>query len=228
MLPGVAVNAGWNRRWSVASVSAGASTTPSTQAAEDACQLFTVLGPAGIGKSRLVRELSPRVAGRADVLAGRCLPYGEGITYWPSAEMAVQEAGIGRTTPIAGGGPSRSSPEPLEGTRTAGARGPSCAEMIGLGDGGGGREQSGRPARFLEALGRRRPLVVVFDDIHWGEATFLDLVEHVAEWTRDAPVLLVCLARPELLDVRPGWGGGKLKRDVRPARIAVGTRRRTS
>ena len=81
---------------------------------------------------------------------------------------------------------------------------------------------------LFEALARDRPLVLVFDDIHWGEATFLDLVEHLADWARDAPILLVCLARPELLDVRPGWGGGKLnatsvlleplsERRVRPA-----------
>ena len=64
--------------------------------------------------------------------------------------------------------------------------------------------------QFVEALADQRPLVVVFDDIHWGEPTFLDLVEYLADWTRDVPVLLLCLARPELLDVRPDWGGGKL------------------
>ena len=63
---------------------------------------------------------------------------------------------------------------------------------------------------LFEALARTRPLVLVLDDIHWGEATFLDLVEHIADWTREAPILLICLARPELLEARPGWGGGKL------------------
>ena len=64
--------------------------------------------------------------------------------------------------------------------------------------------------KLLQAVASDRPLVVVFDDIHWGEPTFLDLVEHVADWSRDAPILLLCLARPELLELRPGWGGGKL------------------
>src|SRR4029450_5066774 len=85
------------------------------------------------------------------------------------------------------------------------------AEMIGLADVAGAGEEGFVAARALfETLARARPLVLVFDDIHWAEETFLDFVEHAAAWTRDAPVRLVCLARPELLDVRPGWGGGKL------------------
>ena len=67
-----------------------------------------------------------------------------------------------------------------------------------------------RCERSSKRLLERAPLVLVFDDIHWGESTFLDLVEHVADWSRAAPILLVCIARPELLEVRPGWGGGKL------------------
>ena len=83
--------------------------------------------------------------------------------------------------------------------------------MVGLAEGGSGAEDGFVAVRALfESLTRTRPLVLVFDDIHWGEATFLDLIEHIADWSRDAPILLVCLARPELLDVRPGWGGGKL------------------
>ena len=64
--------------------------------------------------------------------------------------------------------------------------------------------------KLFETLARQRPLVLVLDDIHWGEATFLDLVDHIADWARDAPMLLLCMARPDLLDVRPAWGGGKL------------------
>ena len=64
--------------------------------------------------------------------------------------------------------------------------------------------------KLVEALARETPLLLVFEDIHWGEPTLLDLVEHLADWVRDVPVLLVCLARPELLDGRPAWGGGKL------------------
>jgi class 3 adenylate cyclase/tetratricopeptide (TPR) repeat protein len=139
----------------------------------NACQLFTLLGPAGVGKSRLVEELAGATRGRATLLRGRCLSYGEGITFWPVAEAI-----------------------------------PGAAEVVA----------EGRPAvetfaavrKLVEALAREQPVVLVFDDIHWGEPTFLDLVEHIADWSRDAPILLVCLARSELLDLRPGWGGGKL------------------
>jgi hypothetical protein len=83
--------------------------------------------------------------------------------------------------------------------------------MIGLSEVVGGAEEGfGAALALFEALACAEPLVIVFDDIHWGEATFLDLVEHLADWAHEAPILLVCLARPELLDIRPGWGGGKL------------------
>ena len=74
--------------------------------------------------------------------------------------------------------------------------------------------------KLLEHLARERPLVVVFDDIHWAEPTMLDLIEHLADWTRDAAVLLVCVARPELLEIRSGWGGGKMNATLDPARAA--------
>src|SRR5207302_5354945 len=77
-----------------------------------------------------------------------------------------------------------------------------------VGDGAGGSFTAVRS--LFESAARRTPLVIVFDDIHWAEPTFLDLVEHLADWIREAPVLLLCIARPELLDVRPGWAGGKL------------------
>jgi class 3 adenylate cyclase/tetratricopeptide (TPR) repeat protein len=131
---------------------------------------FTLLGPAGIGKSRLVRELSARVD--STLLAGRCLPYGEGITYWPLAEI-----------------------EPLASEIDFAAN----RDEIAL-----------QTRRTLERLARERPLVVVFDDLQWAEPTFLDLLDHVTDLSRDAPILLTCVARPELLDVRPDWGGGKL------------------
>ena len=131
---------------------------------------FTLLGPAGIGKSRLVRELHGRVD--ATLLAGRCLPYGEGITYWPLTEIAPLAAEID-----------------FEANR----------DEIAL-----------ETRRILERLARERPLLVVFDDLQWSEPTFLDLIDHISDLARDAPMLLVCLARPELLDLRPAWGGGKL------------------
>jgi class 3 adenylate cyclase len=133
---------------------------------ERVAYLFTLLGPAGIGKSRLVRELYDRVD--ATPLAGRCLPYGEGITYWPLGEIE-----------------SLSTEIDFEANR----------DEIAL-----------QARRILERLARAQPLLVVFDDLQWAEPTFLDLIDHVADLARDAPMLLVCVARPELLDVRPSWG----------------------
>ena len=146
------------------------------------CALFTLLGTAGVGKSRLVREFLARVD--ATVLEGRCLSYGEGITYWPVVEI-VKQLGAEPEGPVAallGDSAIPTSPE----------------------------EIAWAVRKLLERAAAERPLVVVLDDLHWGEATLLDLVEHVADLSRDAPILLLCLARPELLDRRPGWGGGKL------------------
>ena len=179
------------------------------QAVSDrSCQLFTVLGLAGVGKSRLVQELLDELAGRALVVRGRCLPYGEGITYWPLAEAVKEAVGLD----------DGSSPEEALALLTkALGEGPGAelaahrvADTIGLVEVAGGVEEPFAAVRELFAsLARTRPLVVVFDDIHWGEATFLDLVEYLADGVRDVPILIVCLARPELLELRTGWGGGK-------------------
>ena len=179
-------------------------------AVEDrSCQLFTVLGPAGVGKSRLVLEFLGELADTALVARGRCLPYGEGITYWPLLE-AVKEA-VG----LSGSDPPDAAQSRLIGMLAGDAGGELIAHhvagIIGLEEVGPGAEEGFTAVRgFFERLARVQPLAVVFDDVHWGEKTFLDLVEHLADWTRDSSILLVCLARPELLEVRPGWGGGKL------------------
>ena len=148
------------------------------------CQLFTILGAAGVGKSRLAQEFLAGVD--ATVVRGRCLSYGEGISYWPVTEVVKQLAPAGGTT-----GP--------------------LASILGDDTASGSPEEIAWAFRkLLEAHAAERPVVVVFDDLHWGEPTFLDLVEHVADLSRDAPILLLCMARPELLDVRAAWGGGKL------------------
>jgi class 3 adenylate cyclase/tetratricopeptide (TPR) repeat protein len=139
------------------------------------CQLFTLLGPAGIGKSRLVADFLERVGGSADVLRGGCLSYGEGITYWPLVEILLA-IGV--------------EPESVIGTSPP--------------------ETQLAFRRLLEARAAERPQVVVVDDLQWAEPVFVDLVEHVADLSRDAPIFLLCIARTELLDARPGWGGGKL------------------
>ena len=174
--------------------------------ADRTCHLFTVLGPAGIGKSRLVREFGSRIDGSALLLSGRCLSYGEGITFWPVAEMAIQAAGIKEGDPpedarvalraVLGDAPD------------ADAIATQLADLLGIG-GGGPVEASWAIRRFLEALALERPIIAVLDDIHWAEPTLLDVIEHIADWSRDAPILVLCLARPELLEERPGWGGGK-------------------
>jgi DNA-binding SARP family transcriptional activator/tetratricopeptide (TPR) repeat protein len=174
------------------------------------CQLFTVLGLAGVGKSRLVQEFLADVAGHALVARGRCLPYGEGITFWPLLEAIKEAVGFG----------DGDSPDSVRQKLSLVLRADSdvaarqVAELVGFGETSGVAGAAGdgfaAPQALFKALAHDRPLVLVFDDIHWAETTFLDLVEHLADSLRDSPVLLVCLARPELLDIRRGWGGGKV------------------
>jgi class 3 adenylate cyclase/tetratricopeptide (TPR) repeat protein len=161
------------------------------QAADDrSCQLFTILGSAGVGKSRLAAELTDSLDG-ATVVRGRCLPYGEGITYWPVVEVVKQ------LPP-----PATLELDPAATAAIEGLLGEEQAVSAG-------EEIPWAFRKLLEAAAASSPVVVVFDDIHWAEPTFLDLIEHVADLSREAPLLLLCLARPELLDRRPGWGGGK-------------------
>jgi class 3 adenylate cyclase/tetratricopeptide (TPR) repeat protein len=162
------------------------------------CQLFTIIGLPGIGKSRLSHELENRLADRALVVRGHCLSYGDGITYWPLLEI-LRDLG-GRNDIVAR----------LEGEIDAREVVNEVFAGIGLAEGSLRPEETSRAVRRLfEALATQQPLVVVLDDIHWAEPTFLDLLDHVADLSRDAPILLLCLSRPELLDERPGWGSGK-------------------
>jgi class 3 adenylate cyclase/tetratricopeptide (TPR) repeat protein len=176
--------------------------------ADHACHLFSILGAPGVGKSRLIEEFVSRVGGRATVLRGRCLPYGEGITYFPVLEVLKQAAGLADFDPpdVVAGKVCRI----LEGDAHQAVVCGRLTQLLGAGGTAVSEETFFAVRLFLEAMARDRPLIVVFDDIHWGEATFLDLVEHVADWSREAPILLACLARTELIDVRSTWGGGKL------------------
>jgi class 3 adenylate cyclase/tetratricopeptide (TPR) repeat protein len=173
------------------------------------CQLFTVLGAAGVGKSRLVAEFLDAVENDATVLRGRCLPYGDGITFWPLAEALREAAEIAEDdAPVEA---RRKLAALVEGEDHGDQIATDVAGLLGLAETAAGGEETFWAVRKLcEALAHRRPLVVMFDDVHWAEATFLDLIEHIADWSREAPLLLLCLARPELLDSRPAWGGGKL------------------
>ncbi len=176
---------------------------------DGSCQLFTILGAAGVGKSRLVQEFLADLGDEALVARGRCLPYGEGITFWPILEAVKDVADLDDAESLV---ESRSRIVSLlasDDEPTVLAQ--HVLEAIGLEDTTAAVEEAfAAVMRFFEVLGRGRTLVVVFDDIHWGESIFLDCVEHIADWSRGAPMLLLCMARPEFLDTRPQWGGGKL------------------
>ncbi|MGZ8580164.1 MAG: adenylate/guanylate cyclase domain-containing protein [Actinomycetota bacterium] len=173
---------------------------------ERTSHLFTLLGPAGVGKSRLVREFLADAD--ATVLRGRCLSYGEGITYYALGEIVRQAAGIAETedavTSLATLTELLADAE--DGDRIARLVG----GLFGWSDPAGPDDAAWGVRKLFEHLAKDRPLVVLFDDIHWAEPLLLDLIEHLADWTRDAELLIVCVARPELLEIRPGWGGGKM------------------
>ena len=163
---------------------------------ERAPQMLTILGAAGIGKSRLAQELALLAAEQATVLVGRCVPYGEGITYWSLREIVSQLTAAGPNGALL---PDGHEARPLA---------DSLEEAIGDAGVSSDREEIFWATRSLfEALARHRPLVVFFEDVHWAEPTFLDLVEYLAERVTGAPILVVCIARPELLDARPAWDG---------------------
>ncbi|MGH2635082.1 MAG: adenylate/guanylate cyclase domain-containing protein [Actinomycetota bacterium] len=176
--------------------------------AERTAHLFTLLGPAGVGKSRLVLELLAGPARDANVLRGRCLSYGEGITFYPVAEAIQTAAGVERTDDVATARGKLATL--LDGSEERERIGALVGGLLSWDEPGATEDAFWAVRKLFEHLARERPLVVLFDDIHWAEPTFLDLIEHLADWTRDAAVLLVCVARPELLDIRPGWGGGKM------------------
>ncbi len=169
---------------------------------EGACRLVTILGDPGVGKSRLVREFGAEVADAALVLRGRCLPYGRGITFWPLVEAVRQAASVGDQDTLDVARTKISAVAAGDGEiveRVTAAVGLSTAQFPVA-------ELIWGARRLFETLARERPLVLVFEDIHWAETTFLDLIEHVNESAREAPILIVCLARHELLDLRGDWG----------------------
>ena len=176
---------------------------------EQRSHVLTIFGAAGVGKSRLVAEAVRRLEGDAAVVQGQCPPYGEGIAFWPAAAVVRQAAGVTEEDDLEVSlAKLRSLLEPEPEAEAIVER---LVELIGRGEARAPVDETAWAVRrALESLARRRPVVVVFDDLHWAEDSFLDLVDHVADWASDAPILLLCVARTELLDRRPDWGGGKL------------------
>src|SRR5215211_2791044 len=170
--------------------------------------LFTVYGDPGVGKTRLTQEFLSSLEG-ATVLSGRALPYGESITYWPLAEMVKASADIADDDPL------DVAIEKLRACCPAEA----VADLLGLATGvleavHGERSQqeiAWAAREWAELMATVQPLVLVFEDIHWAEEPLLDLIEHLASWVRGAPLLILCLSRTELLDIRPEWGGGRVR-----------------
>jgi class 3 adenylate cyclase len=179
--------------------------------AEQRCELVTLVGDAGVGKSRLASELVRDLD--ATVLLGRCLPYGEGITYWAVVEVLKQ----------------------LDLRPTGVAAATALGSLLGETETATSPEEIAFAVRKeFEHAAAESPLVVVFDDIQWGEETFLDLVEHVALLSTGASILLLCIARPELHERRPSWpltlrleplGENDVERLI-PQRVATSLRRK--
>src|SRR6266508_2880058 len=177
-------------------------------ARDERAHVFTMYGEPGVGKSRLTREFVDGLEG-STILVGRALPYGEGITYWPLAEMVKVSAGITDDEPVQ---------EAVEKLRRC-CEDEAIADLLGLASGvldavEGERSQqeiAWAMREWAERLAGVQPLILVFEDIHWAEEPLLELIDHLATWVREAPLLLLCLARPELLDIRPVWGGGRVR-----------------
>jgi tetratricopeptide (TPR) repeat protein len=185
----------------------------------DEPQLVTIVGVPGIGKSRLVWELFQHVDTERELTwwrQGRSLPYGEGVSFWALGEMVKGQAGVLETDSVdqtrtklnemvaallsdpADAHWIESHLRPLVGLETQ-------SELVA-----GGRDEAFAAwRRFLEALAEQRPLVLVFEDLHWADDSLLDFVDYLVDWASGVPILVVATARPELLSRKPGWGGGK-------------------
>jgi class 3 adenylate cyclase/tetratricopeptide (TPR) repeat protein len=180
-------------------------------AREPSVQLVTVVGEPGVGKSRLVAELAAHIDALQELVRwrqGRCLPYGEGIAFWALGEIVKAQAGI------------YDSDSPEEATRKLEVAIPAGDDtpwlrarllpLVGVDPGvTAGRDESFTAwRRFLESIAEQQPGVLVFEDLHWADEALLDFLEHLADWAQGVPLLVVCTARPELLERRPTWGAG--------------------
>ncbi|MEA2485928.1 MAG: hypothetical protein QOD46_1039, partial [Actinomycetota bacterium] len=186
---------------------------------ERSVQLVTVVGEPGVGKSRLLLEFSSFVEQQPEQVIwrqGRCLPYGEGITFWPLSEIVKAQAGI-----LESDGVEQASSKldaAIEGciddaserewfkARVAPLVGAMSSHELEIVD---RRESFTAWRRFLEAQASKAPLILVFEDLHWADPATVEFIEHLVEWSEGVPLFVICAARPELYDNHPGWGGGK-------------------
>jgi class 3 adenylate cyclase/tetratricopeptide (TPR) repeat protein len=179
-------------------------------------QLVTLVGAPGIGKSRLVAELFQRIEAMTDLVwwrQGRALPYGDGVSFWALSEMVKAQAGIQENDPLDVA--RQKLWESVENAIDGDDRDWVMQQLLPLiggeqPEGDSQSESFGAWRRYLEALAEEHPLVLVFEDLHWADDGLLDFVDHLADWSSGVPLFVVGTARPELLDRRPGWGGGKL------------------
>jgi class 3 adenylate cyclase/tetratricopeptide (TPR) repeat protein len=173
-----------------------------------AAELGTLMGSAGVGKSRLTNEFLAETRRRATVVTGRCVSYGEGNTFAPLVSVLREAMGIGERDSLeeARRRLVHLIPDAADGALIR----ERLAPLLGLAPAPRGiQETFWAVRRLFERLAATQALVIVFDDIHWGEETFLDLLEYLADWIRSASVLILCAARPELHELRPGWMTGK-------------------
>ena len=178
---------------------------------ESGIQLVTIVGEPGAGKTRLVSELRSWMDERPEIVLwrqGRCLPYGEGIAYWPVGEAVKAQAGILESDDLAATGSKLDIS--LEGMPDPDWLRARLAPLLGLETGSGSREESFAAWRtFFEELAARSPLVLIVEDLHWADDAMLEFVEYLVEWSAGEPILVIGTARPELFERHPGWGGGK-------------------
>ena len=183
---------------------------------ESSTQLVTITGEPGVGKTRLTAEFRQWADDQPEIVfwrQGRSLPYGEGMTYWALGEMVKAQAGILE---------SDASDEARAKLRVAVAEATADGEerewlesslspLVGAGDGRAASPEAsfGAWQRFIEAVAAQRPLIAVFEDLHWADEQLLAFVEHLVDWSTGVPLLVLCTARPELYERSPGWGGGK-------------------
>jgi len=179
-------------------------------------QLVTVAGEPGVGKTRLMSEFRKWVDDRPELVfwrQGRSLSYGAGITYWALGEMVKAQAGI-----LESDNPEEAAAKLAvavqEAAEDASERdwlNASLAPLVGASAAAAGERDESFTAwrRFIEGIASERPLVLVFEDLHWADDALVEFVEHLVDWATDVPLLVLCSARPELYERHPGWGGGK-------------------